>query len=172
MSKSAKIWIISATALILMGCIIFSGVMTVFKWDFSRLATVKFETNNYEISEEYKNISVVTNTADIILKKSENSATAIACFEQKNLKHSVSVNGDTLEIKVADTRKWYEYIGITIGEKPKITIYLPDNEYGSLFIKGNTGDVEIPEVFEFESIDVSVTTGDIKNYASAEGKLN
>ena len=171
MSKSAKIWIISATALILMGCIIFSGVMTVFKWDFSRLATVKFETNNYEISEEYKNISVVTNTADIILKKSENSETSVVCYEQKNLKHTVEVNGEKLEIKVIDTRKWYEYIGITIGKKSRITVFLPDTEYGSLFIKGNTGDVEISEVFEFESIDVSVTTGDIKNYAAADEKL-
>lgn len=171
MSKSAKIWIITAIVFIIIGCIIFGGVMAVLKWDFSKLSTIKFETNNYEISEEYKNISVVTNTADIILRKSDNSATSVACYEQKNLKHTVSVNGDTLEIKVIDTRKWYEYIGISIGKKPMITVYLPDNEYGSLFVKGNTGDVEIPEVFEFESIDISVTTGDVKNYAAAEGKI-
>ena len=66
MKKSTKIWLIIAASLVLIGLIIFAGVMSMVKWDFKKLSTVKYETNNYEITEEYRNISIVTNTADIV----------------------------------------------------------------------------------------------------------
>ena len=68
------------------------------------------------------------------MKKSENSETSVVCYEQKNLKHTVEVNGEKLEIKVIDTRKWYEYIGITMGESD-IIVYLPETEYKNLLIE-------------------------------------
>ena len=40
-------------------------------------------------------------------------------------------------------------------------------EYSSLVIKEDTGDIEIAKDFEFESIDVSLDTGNVKCYASA-----
>ena len=40
----------------LVGCIIFGGVMTVLKWDFGKLSTNKYETNTYEINEAFKQI--------------------------------------------------------------------------------------------------------------------
>lgn len=166
MSKSTKIWLIIATSLILVGCIIFGCVMAMLKWDFTKLSTNKYETNSYEINDDYKNISVVTNTADISFVPSENSKCSVVCYEQKNVKHSVTVKDDTLVIEVVDTKKWYEHISINFGT-PKITVYIPQGEYGALSVKSNTGDVEIPENFKFESIDISVSTGDAKNYASA-----
>lgn len=80
--------------------------------------------------------------------------------------HSVSVKDGTLEIKNIDTRKWYEYIGFNF-DTPKITVYIPEGEYGKLSVKASTGDVEIPEVFKFKSVDISVSTDDVKNYAFA-----
>ena len=166
MSKRAKIWLVIAFSLVLVGCIIFGGVMTMFKWDFTKLSTVKYENNDYEINENYENISIITDTADIVFVPSENLMTSVSCYEQKNTKHSVTVKDGTLVIAVTDTRKWYEYIGIDFGT-PKITIYIPHGEYGVLSVKSNTGDVEIPKDFRFESINVSESTGNVTNYASA-----
>ena len=166
MSKKTKIWLIIAFSLILVGCITFGGVMTVLKWDFTKLSTVKYETNDYEIIENYKNISVITDTADIVFKVSENQKASVVCYEQQNLKHSVAVKDGTLVIEVKDTRKWYEHIGI-VFIKPKITVYIPQGEYGILSITSSTGDIKIPKDFKFESIDISENTGDITNYASA-----
>ena len=45
MGKRMKIWLIIAAALILIGCILFAGVMTVMKWDFTKLSTVKYVTS-------------------------------------------------------------------------------------------------------------------------------
>ena len=168
-----KRWLIIGTSLIFIGIIIFSGVMMALKWDFSKLSTTEFETNNYEINENFKNISVITNTADIEFRISENSKSSVVCFEEKNAKHSAMVKNDTLEIKVHDTKKWYEHIGIEFVSTPKITIFLPEKQYGTLFINESTGDIEISKNFSFENIDISVSTGDINlNSIIAERSLN
>lgn len=167
MRKTTKIWLIIATSLVLVGCIIFGGVLCMLKWDFTKLSTVKYETNSYEINESYKNISVITDTTDIKLLPSGNGKCSVICYEQKNVKHLVEVKDDTLEIKVVDIRKWYEHIGIVFSS-PKITVYLPNAQYDKLSIKENTGDVEIAKDFTFESINISTSTGSVKNYASAQ----
>lgn len=171
MKKVTVIWLITAAALCLSGLIIFGGVMTMGKWDFSKLSTVTYETNEYEISEEFKNISVTSDTSDIVFAPAEDSKTTVVCREQKKVKHFVNVKDGTLEIRSVDTRKWYEHIGIMRVGSSKITVYLPLAEYEALTVKESTGDVEIPKDFSFRSIDISVTTGDVKNYASASGNI-
>ena len=166
MRTRTKVWLIIAASLVLIGSIVFGGVMSVLKWDFTKLSTVKYENNDYKIHEDYQHISIITDTTDIVFVPCESPTTSVSCYEQKNNMHSVSVKDGTLEIEIVDTRKWYEYIGINFGT-PKITVFIPEGEYGKLSVKASTGDVEIPEVFKFRSVDISVSTGDVKNYASA-----
>ncbi|MBE7059090.1 MAG: DUF4097 domain-containing protein [Ruminococcaceae bacterium] len=171
MSKKTKIWLVTAFSLTLIGCIIFAGVMTLLKWDFTKLSTEKLETNNYEISGNYKDISITTDTADVTFEICNETKTSVKCFEPKNIKHLVSVKDGTLMIKVIDNRKWYEYIGIFSGS-PKITVYIPQGEYGALKLCGSTGDVKIPKNLKFENIDISQSTGNVTNFASATKSIN
>ncbi len=166
MSRTAKIWLIIAASLVLIGIIVFGGVMAMLKWDFTKLSTNKYETNNYEINENYSNISIVTNTADIVFVATDNSECSVVCYEQKKVNHSVSVKDGTLVIEVVDTRKWYEHIGINF-KTPSITVYIPRGEYGALSVNGKTGDVQIAKDFSFASIDIKQSTGDVTSYASA-----
>ena len=53
MSRITKIWLITAAALVLAGCLLFAGTMAAQNWDFSKLSTVTFETNTYEIDESF-----------------------------------------------------------------------------------------------------------------------
>ena len=170
MNKTTKIWLIIAASLMLIGCIIFVGVMSILKWDFTKLSTGKYETNHYEITEKFKNISIITDTADILFVPSENQKVSVVCHEQKNMKYSVTVQNEKLVIEIVDTRKWYEYIGINFGT-PKITVYIPQGEYGALLVKSSTGNVEIPKEFKFENIDISESTGNVTNYASASENI-
>ena len=165
MKKGTKIWLITAAVLIVVGCILLGGIMAMLKWDFPKLSTNNYETNNYEIEELFHNTSIVTNVADIEFVACEGSKCMVECYEQTGIKHLVSVKDDTLVIEVVDTRKWYEYIGINF-QVPKITVYLPGGEYSVLSIKTNTGNVQIPEDFRFASIDVSEDTGNVKSRAS------
>ena len=144
--------------------------MTMYKWDFKKLSTVKYETNSYEINESYQNISVCTDTADVVLVPSEGKKSEVVCYEHKHVKHSVSVKDDTLVIEAVDTRKWYEYIGIDFSV-PKITIYIPQAECGALSIKTDTGAVKVPESFKFKSAEITVCTGDVTNKASVSEDL-
>ncbi len=170
MTKITKIWLIIAVSLILIGCVIFFGVMTMLKWDLTKLSTVKYETNEYEISEAYKNISIVTDTADVVFVPSENESSLVVCREQKNIEHTVLVKDNTLTIEINDTRKWYEFIGINMGSS-KITVNVPMGKYGALWVESETGDVEIPKDFKFESIDISENTGRVENYASVSDSI-
>lgn len=164
MRKAA--WLIAAALLVVLGLIIFAAAMTANHWNFSKLSTTKYETNTHEIKEDFSNISINTDTADILLVPSDDGICKVVCTEEANLKHSVTVQDGTLTIDTVDERTWYEHIGITIGT-PKITIYLPNTEYTSLFINEDTGDVEIPKQFKFERMDILTDTGDVNNYASA-----
>lgn len=168
--KKAKIWLIVAACLVFIGCIILGSALYMIKWDFAKLATTNYETNVHNISENYKNIAVVTDTAGVVFVVSEDEKTVVTCKEQKNLRHKVLAENDTLTIEVVDERKWYEHIGINFG-KTEITVAIPKGEWGTLSVKSHTGDVEIPKDFKFNSIDISESTGNVKNHASAVGAI-
>lgn len=170
MTVKTKLWLITAALLILTGLIIFGGVMTVLKWDFTKLSTHKYETNEHMISESFTNISVTTKTADVTFAPTDKDIPYVVCHEQKNLSHTVAVTDGTLNVEIHDTRKWYEYIGINFGA-PKITVYLPKGSYGLCTVKTSTGDLMIPSDFSFDGIDVSGSTGDVKCYATATGDI-
>lgn len=165
MGKRIKIWMIAASALILIGCMIIAGVMMMHNWDFSKLSTVPYETNRHTIGEDFRNISIITNVADLVLVPCEGSEPTVVCYEQTKVTHSVAVKDGTLVIEVNDERKWYEYIGINFYT-PRITISIPQGEYGALSVTVNTGDVELPRDFTFERMDISTSTGDIDSSAS------
>ena len=160
MKKSTKAWLITAASLILIGCILFAGVMSTLGWDFAKLSTVRFETNTHDVTEPFGNISLVTDTADIVFALSNDGKCSVECYEEENAKHSVTVENGTLTVKVNEQKSLYDYIGFYFGS-PKITVYLPNTEYSTLSVKDGTGNVEIPKGFTFESADISLSTGDV-----------
>jgi DUF4097 and DUF4098 domain-containing protein YvlB len=171
MSKRTKIWLIAGASLTLLGIIAFVGAMTFMKWDFKKLSTKDYVTNTYDITEKYKGISVITDTADVVFLPSNDSKTTVVCYEQVNTVHNVSVKNGVLTIEIKDTRKWYEHIGIGFDSQ-KITVKLPASEYGALSVKSSTGKVTIPKDFGFESVSVVNSTGGVECLASATGKVS
>lgn len=173
MSRAVKIWLIIAASLILAGGLIFVGVMTVNGWNFAALSTYEYETNEYEITEEFTSISLKSYTSDIKLLPAEAERAKVVCREETKLKHSVTVEDGMLSVEHVDSRKWYEHIGINFNfeEGSEITVYLPENEYDALSVSTDTGDVEISKSFNFNSVDISTSTGEVENYASASGKI-
>lgn len=193
MRNSTKRWLITAASLVLLGCILFAGVMTTLKWDFSKLSSaryetnvresskpfndtslttdttdsVRYETNIYEISEPFSDISLMTDTADIVFALSDDGKCSVECYEYENTKHSVTVEKDILVIKRVDTKSWYDYIGFHLGS-PKITVYLPETEYTQLSIHESTGNMEIPKNFAFSNVDISTSTGNVTFSADAQ----
>ncbi len=170
MSKKKYIWLIVAICLTVLGIVFFTCSMVAVKGDFTKLSLSEYETNEHKIEETYENISIVSDTADIVFVPSENQPTTVVCYEAVNANHTVSVVENTLVIKVNDERKWYEN-WFNFG-KPTLTVYMPKGAYGALSVELSTGDVEISKDFQFNTIDISGSTGDVACYASANERIN
>ena len=172
MKKSTVILLIIATSLVVLGCVVFGCAVIMMNGDLAKMGTNKHETNGYDISEEFHSIRVDTDTADIELIPSDDGKCSVVCVERIHAKHNVSVEDGVLCIKLVDTRRWYEYIGIGFNGSPSIKVYIPAGEYGSLTVKASTGATEIPKDFGFESMDITASTGLIKSSASVKGAVN
>ena len=172
MKRQTAVWLIIAALLIVIGGIMFTGVMSMLNFDFHTLSTTRFETNRYDFEETIQHIAIDTDTADLVFVPSESDTLSVECYEQENLRHTVKVENDTLMINVADTRKWYEHITFFSFETAKITLTLPKEAYNTLTVRSTTGDADIPNGFRFETIDIDTTTGDVCCDASVVGAMN
>ena len=166
MSNRKKLWLIAAICLILLGGVLFVGVMAVLKWDFSALSTTQYEEKHHRITDAVHSISIIADTADITFVPSENETYSVVCQEERSMRHAVAVKDGTLTIEITDKRAWYEYIGIHFGT-PKITLRLPHGDYDALCIRSHTSDIQIPDDFHFAHIDIEQSTGDVTSNASA-----
>lgn len=127
----------------------------------------KYETNTYEVGKAFSDISMTTDTADIIFALSDDGKCKVECYEKENAKHSVTVENDVLVVRI--NKSWYDYIGYDFGSS-KITVYLPKTEYNALFIDESTGNVEIPKDYLFDNVDISLSTGDV-NFCASVSRL-
>lgn len=166
MKKTTKIWLIAAASLILAGCILFAVVLSTNGWKFSKLSTVRYETNTYEISKPFTAIALSVDTADIAFALSSDGKCRVECYEEETTKHSVTVEKDTLFIESSNSKSWYDYTGFHFGS-PKITVYIPKTEHYTLSVQGSTGNVEVLKELSFISAEISLSTGDINFFAAA-----
>lgn len=160
MKNSTKVWLIIASIFVLGGIILSAVIMSANDWDFTKMSTKEYVENTYEISEDFNNISINTETADITFTLAEDGKCKVECYEDEKAKHTVEVDDDTLDIKVDDKRNWLSFIDFNLN-KPTVTVYLPKSEYISLFIEESTGNVEIPKDFKFKDMDITASTGNM-----------
>lgn len=166
MKKSIMISLIVAGALVLSGAGLFAGAMTASGWDFSVLNTYEVVNNTYDVDEPFTNISIDTDKVDIRFAKSSDGKCRVATRDTSNHIYSVAVVDGTLHIQMGF--KGLFEIGIGVYDS-FVTVYLPEDAYGTLTIKEYTGDVEIPGNFSFESMDIELDTGDVTSRADTTG---
>ena len=170
MTKMTKTLLAVAGILVLLGCVIFVSAMSMLQWDFAKLSTDRYETNEHVLGTQYDNVSVITDAADVIFLPSEDGRTTVVCYERATERHTVSVVANTLTIHLENEKKWYEYIGINLG-KPEITVHIPTWIYDKLSVQTDTGDVVIPEEFRFDGVDIACSTGNVTCCASQTGDV-
>ena len=148
--KKSIIWIVTISVLLIASILLYSLARP-----------CELETHEYEILENYKDIKIVTDTADIQFILSEKPNTFIVCEEEKNANHSVMVKENTLRIEVNDNKKWYEDIGINL-RAPKITVYLGKSEYGNISLKTDIGNILLDNIIVTGKIAIETDTGNVK----------
>lgn len=170
MSKVMKIWFITASILIFCGLIVFTAQMTVYDWDFSRLAEEDYETNTNIISESFLDIKVNTEYADITVVPATDGECKVVCFEERKAKHIVCVENGTLKITLSDEKCWYDYFGFNFADT-KITVYLPEAEYGALSVNTSSGDV-VAHGITLGALDATTASGKVRlSSIKCEGDL-
>lgn len=167
---SKKTILILSLTLILLGGILFAGAMTMLKWDFKMLSTVKYETSEHTVTEEFTEILISTDTARVIFEPSEDGRVSVVCHERVKTPHAVSVENGVLRIELVGKRKWYEHIGLDL-DTPTVTVKLPKGNYGALTLKSATGGVSVARDFTFTSASLKASTGSIRFAASVKGTL-
>ena len=169
MNKTKLIWLITGGAIILIGLSVIVLAMSETGWDLRNLSG-KYVTTEHEITQDFNDISIDSDTERISFILSDDEKCKVVCSEPENMKHTVAVSGGALKISVKDERKWFERISLFSSDQFKTTVYLPKKDYTSLVIDTDTGDIDIPKDFAFKNIDISGSTCDVKCSASAEGK--
>ena len=96
----------------------------------------------------------------------------VVCPEKQDgsLFHTVTVSDGMLRIRRRGKRKWYQYIGVSLGS-PEVEIYLPEREYGTLTLCSTAGSIQVDEGFLFESASLESVSGSIRMCSDVKGLL-
>lgn len=160
MNKTTKVWIIIAVVLTVLGLAIFAVSMASYDWNFSELNTEEYITTSCRLKGDFDEIFIDVDTTDIEFAPATEDECSILFFESEKVRHYAQVRNGTLFIGIEDNRKWYEFIQI-VSKAPKMTVFLPQEEYLSLSIENDTGDLLIPKDFSFNKVEIDCDTSDI-----------
>ena len=169
MKKTA---VILAVSLISVGLILVFCALIPLHFDLSSVDKMRYETNTYPIIEEFSDIQIETDTADICFLPATDGENKVVCAESEKVRHDVAVRGGVLTVTVTDSRAWYERWGIFTAQKMRVTVYLADSVLGDLTIKTDTGDTSIPADFSFADVQIESDTGDVSICAKETQSLS
>ena len=172
MHKKTKGWLIAAVLMIIAGLFLFWGVVMTTDGGFGRPIKDRITTQTYPVIDSFRDIYIEADTEDVSLMyfPSSDDTVEVICRESEHVSFSVSVEDNTLMVLLVDQRKWYDHI-TWFPESRSLQIRLPKEAYGNLTVKADTSDIEIQKNLAFDSVDVSVTTGDVYCYATISEDL-
>lgn len=161
MSKTIKIVLVIAAALIIAGALLAFVAFAASGFSAGNLGAGKFETKTYTPEGALSSVGITVRTSDVDFYLAEDGVLRVECYETEEQPHEVSLADGKLTISATDLRKWYEKITI-FSKSPKVKIYLPAGEYEALTLETDTGDVVFHGTYSFLKLDVETDTGDVE----------
>lgn len=171
MKKGKKITLIAAGCMILVGAILALGGLAAIRFDLTKLNTISYDTNTYEIGEDFHSISIAGAASDVHLYPSQYDTCRVVCTESDDVAFEVEVKDDTLYIRRQDGGIRILYFGVCLGETG-IGVYLPKDAYESLMVETSSGDVTVSEALHFTSVEAQSVSGEVRVLASVEDSLS
>ncbi len=131
----------------------------------------EYQKVTHEAEGAYTSINAKTSIAGIVIKKSENGKTYAVCSETEKLTYSLAVENDILILSEQDNRRWYDNIGISVGEGI-CTLYLPEGAYNKLYAETSSGKIDCTEAdMRYQSAALITSSGKIKGTLTVSGEL-
>lgn len=171
MKRTAKIWLITAGILVVLGPAIVVCAIATGGFDFSHFGSKSYEATYEEITSTFDQIAINTDVSDIEIATADEKQCKVEYAAPEGVEHSAEVQDDTLVVQSTDNRSWMKRISTLSFQGPKITLYLPESVYASMQIDIKTGDVVIPTDFSFDTLTVNGDTSDVKCAASVTDAL-
>ena len=114
-----------------------------------------FETQTLDISEQFQNISVNADSANLFFISSNDESCRVVCEKRKKARFSAKVDNNELQINFL-----FRPSNFSI-KNSKITVYLPNTIYNNMIIESDTGDVQIENINVIGDLSIKVDTGDV-----------
>lgn len=172
MSKAKRIVIITALSLIALGILITAAASVYIGSDYSQLDTNDIKTRSEVLTEPFEKIDINCIDSSIYVLPSSDGSCRIIFSDTEKTPHTFEIANGKLTVKQTDSRKWYDFINISWSyEEIGVTLYLPEATYKELYIKTVSGDIELPDGFEFADTTLLSTSGDIECNADISGEL-
>ncbi|MDO5100827.1 MAG: DUF4097 family beta strand repeat-containing protein [Eubacteriales bacterium] len=170
MNKGKK-WLIALLTLVAVGLTVLLGLMLRFPRKWKLPWTPEYAETVYPVSADFRHIKVNGDTEKILFARSTDGSCRVECYEDKDHPHTVTVRDNSLLIERDRHKRKWRFMNGFLSEQI-ITVYLPEAVYETLSIEGATGDTEIPAELTFDSISVSLDTGDVSCQASARKDID
>ena len=169
MKTSKIVAIVIAVVLIVAGAIISCVALAMNDFDLRKFSMMKYETKTNEVSDNFSNIKIVDAEYDVIIAKSNDGGCKVVSRDSDKIKHDAQIEDDTLVVSRTDERKWYEHIGIFIGEKDlSVKVYLPEDSYEKLYALSVSGSVKVEAGFKFTEAEAQSTSGEVIFMSAAD----
>ncbi len=137
---------------------------------FKNINTTNTVENTHVIKDAFSHVAVDSSVGNIEFLPATDGACRVDCTETEKLYFTVTVENDTLFIKLVRDMKWYDYIGINV-DNASATVYLPEAAYASLSVKNSTGSTTVASGFTFSSAEFENTTGALHFSGNVTGAL-
>jgi len=171
MKKIIKIMLFLTLSFIIL-CVAFACfLLAVNDWDYNKAFFDRIESVTYDFDEDFDSISINSATEDIKFLESESDRCKVICDETEKEKFTVTVTDGCLSIQKYNGGKWYDNISLFSFGNRSVKVYLPENDYNSLKINEDTGNVTVPSDFVFGEIDITSSTGNVDCGTSSSGRI-
>ena len=164
-----KKFLIIGAVVFLAGALLFTGAMAAADWDFSALSTVpKYEVKTFTADNNGLDITIDNSNTPVRLGTSEDGKVHLEYYD--NTKQYYVINeSDKLTVERVDTYKWYERFFQFDLQKPKLTLLLPENYAGNIYIINDNGNFTIDGLSTSGTLYHRTSNGSItlKNFRSA-----
>ena len=173
MKKSVWIGMIVAVGLLLAGiaCIAVGhalGGHTILTQGNTSMGTTVQGTHSVE--QTFDRIRIDVLAADVELIPSEDGKCRIITTDHEDVEYTVRVVEDTLTVRAADNRAWYQHLSVGVSANRSVQIFLPAQSFKSLTVDVTAGDVSVPRDFTFSgNVELSSNSGDLTLLAAVEG---
>ena len=173
MKKASSILLIIAGGCVALGVLLCALSAALIFFNPTQWNVEDYHTVNHTVTDPFTNIRVEGDpSSDVkLLPAEEGQQYLVVIHEQEDKPHTVRVEDGTLLITHRNEQKWYDHISLFSFSSPKITVYLPEMTYDSLYVSSDTGDVETHGALTFGNVDIHTDTGDITLRSQITGIL-